>query len=349
VLTERLTLSGFTVFEDVTFEFVPGVNVLLGANGSGKTHAMKVLYAMLRAYEGRQTSSLEQAGTLQAKLAGVFKPDDNSVGRLVRRVRGKGVADVSARIDGRAYGFTLHQTAQEPVRGVRGGRSTTPSSIFLPSREVLAMFEGLAALYAARELAVDETYADAAVALDLPPLRGPRPGAIGRVARDLEVAIGARVIRDGPRFYLRESGTGAKIEAHLAAEGHRKVANILQLITNGVLRDRAVMFWDEPEANLNPILSQTVVDAIYSLAGAGVQVVLATHDYLIAHRLSLLAEEHKDTTPIRFFALARGERGAANVNTASRLPHLEDNLLIEAIRQHNRFERTVSLRRMNDE
>ena len=346
MLTERLTLTGFTVFDDVTFEFVPGVNVLLGANGAGKTHVMKLLYSVLRAYEEQQTSA-ELVASLQTKLAGVFKPDNNSVGRLVRRVRGKGVAEVAARVDGKTYGFTIHQTTQNPIRGVRGGRSTTPSSIFLPSREVLAMFEGFASLYAAREITIDETYADAALALDLPPLKGPRPGAIGRVARDLEVAIGARVSRDGPRFYLRETKTGAKIEAHLAAEGHRKVASVLQLISNGSLRDRAVMFWDEPEANLNPILSETVVDAIYKLAGAGVQVVLATHDYLIANRLSLLGESGPGKPEIRFFALKRSERGPSVVQMASRLPDLEDNLLIEAIRDHNRYERAVSVQKMN--
>jgi predicted ATPase len=346
VLAERLTLTGFTAFEDATFEFVPGVNVFIGGNGTGKTHAMKVLYATLRAYEEKQTPN-ELVASIQAKLAGVFKPDDNSVGRLVRRVRGKRVAEVTARIEGKTHGFTLHQTKRDPVRGVRGARWTTPSSLFLPSREVLAMFEGFTSLYERREITVDETYADVAIALNLPPLRGVRPGALGRVARDLEVAIGARVSRDGPRFYLRETRTGAKIEAHLAAEGHRKVASLLQLISNGALRDRAVLFWDEPEANLNPILSERVVEAIHSLAGAGVQVILATHDYLIASRLSLMSQAAKDNTEVRFFALKRTDDGMTTVDVAARLPDLDDNLLIDAIRDHNRYQREVSVQQMN--
>jgi hypothetical protein len=209
------------------------------------------------------------------------------------------------------------------------------------------MFEGFTSLYAAREIAVDETYADAVPALDLPPLKGTRPGPIGAAAREPELAIEARVTRDGPRFYLRETKTGAKIEANLAAEGHRKIASILQLITNGALRDRAVLFWDEPEANLNPILSDTVVDAISSLAKAGVQVILATHDYLIADRVSLLAEDDVDPPTSRFFALRRSDRGASTVEIADRLSDLDENLLMDAIRDHGRYQRSVRLRKIN--
>jgi energy-coupling factor transporter ATP-binding protein EcfA2 len=346
VPADSLTLNGFTVFEDTTLDFASGVNVIIGANGTGKTHLMKVLYTLLRSFEQPQRQA-ELLHTIEGKLAGVFRPDDARVGRLVRRVRGKGVAEVSARVDGSTYGFSLHQTAGVPVRGLKGSRAPqTPTSIFVPSREVLAMFEGFAALYAARELSIDETYADLVQALDLPPLKGARPGAIGQAARELEIAIGARVSRKGPRFYLREARTGAKVEASLAAEGHRKVASILQLISNGSLRDRAVMFWDEPEANLNPALAETVVDAITSLAHAGVQVVLATHDYLIADRISLAADL-PDAPATRFFAMKRDKGGAAVAESADRLSDLDTNLLIDAIREHSQFQRQTKLRRLN--
>ncbi|MBM3458544.1 MAG: hypothetical protein FJX77_08445, partial [Armatimonadetes bacterium] len=39
--TEWLRLQNFTVFCDTEFRFVPGVNVFLGENGSGKAHARK--------------------------------------------------------------------------------------------------------------------------------------------------------------------------------------------------------------------------------------------------------------------------------------------------------------------
>jgi recombinational DNA repair ATPase RecF len=46
---EWLRLTNFTVFRDTEFRFVPGINAFIGENGTGKTHVMKALYAMLSA------------------------------------------------------------------------------------------------------------------------------------------------------------------------------------------------------------------------------------------------------------------------------------------------------------
>ena len=43
----RVKLENFTVFESLDLEPSPGINVLLGANGTGKTHLMKLCYAVL--------------------------------------------------------------------------------------------------------------------------------------------------------------------------------------------------------------------------------------------------------------------------------------------------------------
>ncbi|MEZ4524594.1 MAG: AAA family ATPase [Desulfobacterales bacterium] len=44
-----LHLENFTVFEKAGFEFCPGINVLIGANGTGKSHVLKISYALLKA------------------------------------------------------------------------------------------------------------------------------------------------------------------------------------------------------------------------------------------------------------------------------------------------------------
>lgn len=54
---DSLRLTGFTAFEDAQFDFAPGVNVLIGPNGSGKTHAMKIAYCVLRALEPRRAGT----------------------------------------------------------------------------------------------------------------------------------------------------------------------------------------------------------------------------------------------------------------------------------------------------
>ena len=45
-MLQRLHLRNFTVFEDADFAFGPGLNVLVGTNGMGKSHVLKVGYAV---------------------------------------------------------------------------------------------------------------------------------------------------------------------------------------------------------------------------------------------------------------------------------------------------------------
>lgn len=42
-------------------------------------------------------------------------------------------------------------------------------------------------------------------------------------------------------------------EFNLVAEGIRKMVLLWQLVKNGTLEKGSVLFWDEPEANINPV------------------------------------------------------------------------------------------------
>ena len=41
----KAKFENFTAFKDLEVEFSPGINALIGANGTGKTHLMKACYA----------------------------------------------------------------------------------------------------------------------------------------------------------------------------------------------------------------------------------------------------------------------------------------------------------------
>ena len=41
----RVKLDNFTAFDTLDLALSPGINVIVGANGTGKTHLMKVAYA----------------------------------------------------------------------------------------------------------------------------------------------------------------------------------------------------------------------------------------------------------------------------------------------------------------
>jgi predicted ATPase len=336
---KRLALRSFGAFEDVDLSFAEGVNVFIGANGTGKTHVMKALYAAVHPFEHRGGPVPLEVRLLE-KFANVFRPDEGQVGRLIRR-GGAGEARVTLEGTVGRIELSLHATDERPLRLITGEWPSLPSIIYLPARDVLAMYEGFIAAYQNRELSFDETFYDLCVALGASPLRGSLAEQATALAAPLEKALGGKVVLRGNRFYV-ENGDDL-LEAHLVAEGLRKCASLMQLISTGSLTAEGLFFWDEPETNLNPRLITLAADLLLDLASLGVQVFVTTHDYLLSHRLSLVAEYKKrPDVPIRFFAFHREDgRGPVRVNPGGILAELPDNPIIEEFTKHYDFERDL--------
>lgn len=338
---KSLELDQFGPFGDVKIDLVPGVNVLLGANGTGKTFAAKALYAVMKGLSGEGSLGATPREALRAKLAGVFRPDDGDVRRLVSRVQGRATGRIRVEFDDRSpVRLTISTKGSNPLSSLTLRRSEPTiegPALFLPSREVLAMYEGFVAAYQQRELSFDETYYDTAVALSAAALRGRRPEIIGEVAERLEREMGGKVRLEGPRFYVR-AAHGGRLEAHLVAEGLRKIASVVHLIANGALRKGGLLVWDEPEANLHPRLAEVVVDCLLALAQGGVQILLATHDYLVAEAISR-ASEYRDVlntkTSVRFFQLVRQDGGPVQTQLADTFADIPTNPLLEAFLEHH--------------
>jgi energy-coupling factor transporter ATP-binding protein EcfA2 len=87
-----ITLRNFTAFSEADFKFARGLNLIVGENGTGKTHILKAAYSAIyvSAKGGKDSGSaaptkahLQKA--IASKLNAVFKPDE--LGRLTRRDR----------------------------------------------------------------------------------------------------------------------------------------------------------------------------------------------------------------------------------------------------------------------
>ena len=324
----RLEVHEFGAFEDLELELSPGINVFIGRNSTGKTHLLKLLYAIAKSYEHKVK---DHAAILKAKLDGVFKPADGRIGRLVHRARGQKSAFVVATKGGGRVEFTLSTLGNLDAREKKWPMPS--KNLFLPPREVLAMYEGFIAAYESRELSFDETYYDACVALSANQLRGPRWVETKELVEPLEEVLGGSVRRSGDRFYIRAGGTGGWMEAHLVAEGLRKIAMLVHLITNGSLAQQGALFWDEPEANLNPRLVGKVAKLLQGFAKSGIQVFLASHDYLLTQRLSLAAEIDPELS-IRFFSLSRRRSGGVEAEWGRSLTEIEETPMMK---EFNRY------------
>ena len=162
---------------------------------------------------------------------------------------------------------------------------------YLPTRELLTIFPGFVSLYETTYLSFEETWRDTCILLGAPLARGPREATIKKLLLPLEEAMGGKVELDGSgRFYLRRDA--GKIEMHLVAEGLRKLATLARLIATGSLLDQGYLFWDEPEANLNPRIIKSLAKTILQLAQGGIQVFLATHSLFLLRELHILQSQH---------------------------------------------------------
>lgn len=325
----RAEVKHLTVFEDLALDFCPGINVLLGPNGTGKTHLLKLLYtALFVAYYKRLRPSDEVADLLARKLVGVFKPAEDVLSRLISRGERDEIA--SLRVETTKGTISANLSAEAGLQVESDDLPRVGLPVFIPSRETLTTFEGLLALAGQHRLSIDDTFIDLCLQLDKPPALRRDERTWRPVVEELERVIGGPVRMQSRRFYVR--ARHGEIEAHLLAEGHRKLATLARLLEVGALKSGTVLFWDEPEANLNPVLVKPIVNILHRLARGGVQVIMATHDYLFAYRLSLAAEYRTEPdVEHRFFALSRDADGPATVEVGDTMAALTKTPILDEL------------------
>lgn len=318
----QVNLKRFTAFSDLSIDLSPGINVLVGANGTGKTHLMKVCYAACEA-------SRPDVHFME-KLVRVFLPPGRRPGRLVKQQVGRSKAVVEVRRDDRkltaSFSTQVKSAHSEAVRveGLRNWKKDRVPGVYIPVKEMLAHAPGFLSLYATREIHFEEIYSDILNLAYRPAPRGPRDEQRNRLLPQLERELGGSVFVQNEEFFLHNKQ--GNLEFSLLAEGIRKLALLWLLIQNGALTGGSVLFWDEPETNLNPKLFGVVMDILLELQRAGVQVFIATHDYVILEEIDL---RRTDEDSVAFHTLHL-EGGEISCSTAGDYLGIRPNAIAEA-------------------
>ncbi len=347
-MIQELKLGSFTNFENSTFIFSKGINVFIGKNGTGKTHILKSIAATISATNEFLISTSQAKDKFEnliaEKLFGYFKPEQ--LGRLVKRQQGRTSAKIELKTKKAELIYSFSTSSKANVKIGRNDGIGKINSLYIPPREMFSLYEGFLGLVKNREISFDETYIMLAKALDAPVLKGPRFEKVKDLIEPLEKALEIKVIKENNRFYIKDNN--GKMEAHLVAEGVRKLASIMYLIVNGELSKNSVLFWDEPESNLNPALIKVVANFIKLLAEQGVQVFIATHDYLLIHLLSLHAEYRKieDAPEMKFFGLSKNTGGSVEVEEGETLIQINNNPILDEYAQYYDLEREYSNKMM---
>ena len=320
-MLNSLHLENLTVFRDAKFEFAKNLNLITGENSVGKSHVLKAAYVLtnVSAKAGRDAATKAQLQRMLAdKLVGVFKPDE--LGRLVTRVHGNARCRVRGEFVPQTLnlGFSFHTRSKNEVTVEEMPTAWVEKTpVFLPTRELLTIAPGFMSIYETTDLDFEETWRDACILLGAPLARGPREQAIKEMLKPLENAMGGRIETDKSGRFLLRNKTGV-MEIYLVAEGLRKLAMVARLIATGSLLDKGYLFWDEPEANLNPRIVRLVARVIIDLSAAGVQVFVATHSLFLMRELQMLQlRPAYNGLKTQCFGLHQGEDGVRVVQGPS--------------------------------
>ncbi len=309
-------LQNFTVFEDISINFYEGINVIIGENGTGKTQLLKVMYLFMH--------NLGE-GFGETKFRDIFMADSQDV----IRNKNKGEARFSCAIDGIKERLTTYAISiSGEILPTFGGKvdpyKKELNSIFIPVKEMLSHSSGFLAMNEKYKIPFDKTLIDIIVNAELPETRDV-PVISRNILEILSDIIEGEVIYEKDTFYVKKKN-GAKIVFSLESEGLRKIGLLWKLIRNGLLEKGTIIFWDEPEANLNPQLIPVLVDILLELQRNGVQIFIATHDYNLAKYFEV---KRKAGDKVLYHSLFKTDNGVKSQSNEY-FGRLQENPIIEA-------------------
>lgn len=326
----QLQLINFTKFGDLVIDFSPKINVIIGENSTGKTHLLKAAYAVIagrgHVKDETEINTDDLSSAITTKLLKVFMPLDGKLGNLRKQGAGNaGNAQLRARFatDSQIHA-TFHTNSKSIVFQDRSAYNRPlPLPVFIPTKEVLSIMAGFASLYQKFALSFDQTYADIVNSLDLPEARPEQVVERTQWAmKQIKETIGGRFLfHGGGRVTFKT--VDAEFSANAMAEGFRKAGILLRLLETTALQPgvSGPLFWDEPEANMNPKLMRLLVDILLEFSRMGQQIIIATHDYVFLKWLDLLpqAGDH-----VRFHTLYQDEStGEIAVNSVDSFDHIK--------------------------
>ena len=260
---KKINIQNFTVFESIEIDFCSGVNILIGENGTGKTHIKKNMYAplSLQYLQGR-VPFWEDLFTTDI--------DEDSIPHFKR--------NASKDFEIKIYFDSVKEFIN--INGTFSFTKCNTSSVFIPATEMLSHSKGLLALDRERRIPFDKTLIDIVAKAQMGEAKQISP-ASEKIIDILSQTIDGKVVYSNDTFYIVKKN-GLKVEFSMEAEGLRKLGILWKIIRNGLLNEEAILFWDEPEANINPQLIPKVVEVLLELQRSGVQIFIATHDYNLA-------------------------------------------------------------------
>jgi len=328
LMIKELNLQNFTVFKNTEITFCDGINIIIGENGTGKTHLLKILYSFCEC-DAKNPDGLLALSDFARKLMNCFQIKDLT--KLLRNptviVQKKESIKINITTGENNCSFVISPTGlgDSPwvIEGSGEVNKVVIPSVFIPAKEMLT-HSRIEKDFLFRDLPFDITLIDILNKAGVSTVKSLPEGML-KVLDRIAGVIDGKVVYKNDRYYV-EKPDGVLIEFAVEAEGFKKLGLIYRLIETGYLKEGSVLIWDEPEANLNPQLIPFLVDILLALEITGVQMILATHNYLLARYFEL--RKHT-ANQLLFYSLYKSN-GSVLVENNYAFIDLEDNSISNA-------------------
>jgi len=334
----KIEIENLTVFEHMEMSTDANVNVIIGENGTGKTHLLKFIY--LACFGPMVFFSLEDQQEISAIRTvrrfpfaekffgkGINLSRDNTKDSTFQLFSGDlGVAGYSLKLKSNVDGSSFLKEIFGPFdnRGLQLSK-VRENLILIPAKDMLTHSKGFLSLIRERgkQMPFDDTLISAISKSGLPDLdEAPELGK--NILPKLEKEMDGIVVFENDEFFILKND-GRMLPFSVEAEGVKKIGLLWKLLMTGNITKDSIFLWDEPEANINPKLIPLLAEIILELGRNGVQIFLATHDYFLPEYIEVLSTE-KDK--IAFHSLYQTDSGVQCV-TRDKFTMLANNAIID--------------------
>ncbi len=297
-MINRIKLNNFGPMDQLDWQKLGKINLIIGDNSSGKTFLLKAMYSVMRTLEEykRGDDQRKASEILAEKLYWTFQPE--KIGDLVSK-QADSPLFLELTLDDKTFDYSFGKDTIKSISSVENHiGSRTSNSIFLPAKEVLSLHN---IILKSREqdkvFGFDDTYLDLARALRLPTTRGNNYPEFAQSRQQLDDMFGGKVDYDESSGRWQFKKGKQKFPIGVTAEGIKKIALLDTLLGNSYLDKNSVVFIDELESALHPTAISKFIDILAILSSCGIQFFIASHSYFVIKKLFLIAQEQKLSIP----------------------------------------------------
>ena len=298
--------KNFTCFADAELPFARGLNIFLGDNGTGKSHALKAIYSLLQAEAKRSKVNFDANYIFESDACDYLERNfrAKSIRSLARQSENRDRSEIALSFKKSDYDFSVDFSSKAHgkvhlTKQPLAWEKQTP--LFFPDGELLSLFpDSKICSYEnyVREYE-DETFEFRkllnAPQKTLPESDSQRAHLTRTLASYLKAILHGEVVcDDGYDFSLRSKSTDVidelpkSLEMAMLSDGMRKFAVLDQLVLNGNFARANYFFWDTPERDLNPSNIRVLAQMLLVMANRGMQVFIATHSAFLVREINML-------------------------------------------------------------